>query len=258
MRILSGIVGVWLVGSSGALALENGVPVVDLTPSIECARGLQFANGAAPLALLHRAAERGDVAALSVLGCMYAKGTSVNRNDAKAFEYFNRIAHEHEDDQPERPQARLVAKAFVAVGQYLLAGIPNSPIRPDPDRARDMFAHAAAYFHDPDAQYYLACLYLGGVGSTANPLHASRWLGLAARKGEHRAQAVLGYLLFSGSAGPRQPAFGLMWLTIARDSAGPDETWINDAYQTAFDEASQPERAAALDLLQRYLRRRPY
>ena len=258
MRILFGIVGLWLVGSSGASAIENGVAVVDLRPSIECARDVQFANGAAPLAVLRSAAERGDVVALSVLGCMYAKGTGVARNDITAFEYFNRIADEHEDDPPDRPQARLVAKAFVAIGQYLLAGIPDTPIKPDPDRARDMFAHAAAYFHDADAQYYLACLYLGGVGSIANPLYASRWLGLAANKGQHRAQAVLGYLLFSGSVGPRRPAFGLMWLTIAQDSAGPDEAWIKDAYQTAFAEASEQERATAFDLLQRFMRRRPY
>jgi exopolysaccharide production negative regulator len=258
MRSLGLIVGLCLLGSSSALALENGLPVVEAFPSIECAGGLRFAGGTAPLALLHSAAERGDVVALSALGCIYAKGIGVKPNPLKAFEYFDRIAHEHEDDPPDHPQARLVAKAFVAVGQYLLSGIAGSDIKPDPERARALFAHAAAYYHDADAQYYLACLYLGGVGSIASPLHASRWLGLAASKGEHRAQAVLGYLLFSGTVGPRQPAFGLMWLTMALDGAGADEPWIREAYEAAFNEATEAERAAALELLKRHMNNRPF
>jgi TPR repeat protein len=258
MRSLGLIAGVWLLGSSSALALENGLPVVEAPPSIECLGAPHLANGAAPLAILHGAAERGDVAALSMLGCMYANGVGVKRDPLKAFGYFNRIAHEHENDPPDHPQARLVAKAFVAVGQYLLAGIPGSDIKPDAERALAMFAHAAAYFHDADAQYYLACLYLGGVGSTANPLHASRWLGLAATKGEHRAQAVLGYLLFSGTIGPRRPAFGLMWLMMALDGAGADEAWIRNAYETAFNEATDSERSAALELLKRYMHDRRF
>ena len=36
MRSLSLIVGLCLLGSSSALALENGLPVVEASPSIEC------------------------------------------------------------------------------------------------------------------------------------------------------------------------------------------------------------------------------
>src|SRR5215472_4522977 len=108
MRSLGLIAGLWLLGSSSTLALENGLPVVEASPSIECAGGLHFASGTAPLAVLHAAAERGDLVALSTLGCMYAKGIGIKPNPLKAFEYFNRIAHEHEDDPPDHPQARLV------------------------------------------------------------------------------------------------------------------------------------------------------
>ena len=58
--------------------------------------------------------------------------------------------------------------------------------------------------------------------------------------------------------GPRQPAFGLMWLTMARDSAGADEAWIKEAYEAAFNEATEAERAAALELLKRYMHNRPF
>ena len=106
MRSLGLIAGLWLLGSSSALALENGLPVVEASPSIECAGGLRIAGGTAPLAMLHAAAERGDVVALSTLGCMYAKGDGVKPNPLRAFGYFDRIAHEHEDDPPDHPQDR--------------------------------------------------------------------------------------------------------------------------------------------------------
>jgi hypothetical protein len=42
-----------------------------------------------------------------------------------------------------------------------------------------------------------------------------RWLGLAAQKGQHQAQALLGQMLLDGDRLPRQRALGLMWLTVA-------------------------------------------
>jgi hypothetical protein len=45
---------------------------------------------------------------------------------------------------------------------------------------------------------------------------------------------------------------------MARDSAGADEAWIKEAYEAAFNEATEAERAAALDLLKRYMRDRPF
>ena len=82
-----------------------------------------------------------------------------------------------------------------------------------------------------DAQYHLARLYLDGNGPTRDPRQAARWLHAAANKGQYQAQAVLGRMLFKGEFAPRQAARGLMWLTLASDSAGPAETWISDLYQ---------------------------
>ena len=82
-----------------------------------------------------------------------------------------------------------------------------------------MFAYAASYFRDPDAQYYLARLYLDGVGAPHDPRTAARWFGLSAHKGQCQSQAMLGAMLFTGDHVPRQAARGLMWLTLAKDSA---------------------------------------
>ena len=127
---------------------------------------------------------------------MYADGDGVSHDDYKAFEYFRRIADGHAEDNPNTPQARFVANAFVALGQYYLDGIPKTPVKRDPDRARDMFAYAASYFGDADAQYYLARLYLDGNGAPHDPRTAARWFALAAQKdqcqraGDARRHAV--------------------------------------------------------------------
>jgi TPR repeat protein len=184
---------------------------------------------------------------------MYASGDGVPRSDLRAFEYFSRIANGHAEDNPGSPQGRLVANAFVALGQYYLDGIPDSQVRPDASRARELFSYAASYFGDPDAQYHLARLYLDGVGLPRDPRLAARWLGLAANKRQYQAQAVLGQMLFKGESVPRQGALGLMWLTLARES---DVPWIADIYNSAFKQATAEERALALELLDRWLKTR--
>src|SRR5205814_561924 len=84
------------------------------------------------------------------------------------------------------------ANAFVALGRYYLNGIPNSKIKSDPDRAREMFSYAASYFGSADAQYDLARLYLKTPDASRDDFtYGARWLGLAAQKGQHQAQALL-------------------------------------------------------------------
>jgi len=205
---------------------------------------------------LQYAAEQGHALAQWKLGRMYAEGDGVERSDLRAFEYFRRIADAYADDSPGTPQARFVANAFVALGHYYLDGIPDSPVKADPMRAREMFSYAASYFGDPDAQYYLARLYLDGNGAPRDARQAARWLSLAANKGQHQAQATLGRMLFRGEYLPRQVARGLMWLTLARDSASPEETWISELYDAAFKQASDDERALALVYLERWIKGR--
>ena len=127
---------------------------------------------------------------------------------------------QHAEVSPSAPQATIVANAFVALGRYYLNGIPNSKIKADTDRAREMFSYAASYFGNADAQYELARLYLKTPDASRDDFrYGLRWLGLAARKGQHQAQAMLGQMLFNGDRMPPQRASGLMWLTLARAKA---------------------------------------
>ena len=206
---------------------------------------------------LQYAAEGGHPVAQWKLGRMYADGDGVIQDDLRAFEYFSRIANAHAEDSPSAPQAAIVANAFVALGRYYLSGIPNSKIKVDTDRAREMFSYAASYFGNADAQYDLARLYLKTPDASRDDFrYGARWLGLAAQKGQHQAQAMLGQMLFNGDRMPPQRPRGLMWLTLARDSAAPDEAWIRESYNRAITKASDDDRAMALQMLEHWVQGR--
>lgn len=223
-------------------ALRKSVPAATATTTAPSLTALQYA------------AEEGHPVAQFKLGRMYAAGDGVVRDDIRAFDYFSRIANAHAEDSPSAPQAQIVANAFVALGRYYLSGIPNSKVKADPDRAREMFSYAASYFGNADAQYDLARMYLKTADASRDDFrYGARWLGLAAQKGQHQAQALLGQMLFNGDRLPRQAARGLMWLTLARDSAGPDEVWIKESYNRAFAKASDDDRASALQMLESWV-----
>jgi uncharacterized protein len=258
MRIIRGSLAVATLGLAIGLGPAIGFEGNRVEPTpIDCGpQTVKAGDAPKSMGTLTYAAEQGNAVAQWKLGRMYATGEGVPRCDLRAFEYFSRIANGHADDYPDAPQAPFVANAFVALGQYYLDGIPNSQVKADPNRAREMFSYAASYFGNADAQYHLARIYLDGHGVARDPRQAARWLTLAANKGQYQAQAMLGYMLFKGDAVPRQAARGLMWLTLARDSAKTDDKWINELYDTAFKQADNDERALALVYLERWLKSR--
>jgi uncharacterized protein len=263
MRISERIVFALILGLSplagpafafdGAPAPQDAaIPVVSAQPGAAVAlkKAIPQVAPETSLTSLQYAAEGGHPVAQWKLGRMYADGDGVAQDDLRAFEYFSRIANTHAEDSPSAPQAAIVANAFVALGRYYLNGIPNSNVKPDQERAREMFAYAASYFGNADAQYDLAKLYLKRAGTSRDDFrYGARWLGLAAQKGQHHAQALLGQMLFNGDQLPRQAARGLMWLALACESATPEEAWIRDSYNKAIAKASENDRAMAFQML---------
>jgi hypothetical protein len=272
MRIVESLLGVVAIGvgllaapaiafdgskSDGPSAMASAAPLSAMEAFRSGAHWLKAGDPAKAVHSLEYAADKGHPLAQWKLGRMYAEGEGVAQNDLKAFDYFRRIADSHADDNPDTPQARFVANAFVALGHYYLEGIPKTEIKRDPERAREMFGYAASYFRDPDAQYYLARLYLDGIGAPHDPRQAARWFGLSAQKGQCEAQAMLGAMLFAGESVPRQAARGLMWLTLAKDSARTgQQLWIAKLYDSAFQQATEDERALALVYLRRWMETR--
>jgi exopolysaccharide production negative regulator len=257
--VLIAVIGIVGVGTSSGPALSfDGTTTPNtalLTPG-DALRGSnppESGDKAKTLSALQYAAEQGHLAAQWKVGRMYASGDGVPQDDHRAFVYFSQIANTHPDEPPGTAQARIVANAFVALGHYYLKGIPNSVVA-DASRAAEMFAYAASYFGDADAQYQLGRLYLEGTPS--DPRQAARWFQLAATKGDCRAEAVLGDMLFRGQHVPRQAARGLMLLTLSKDCASSEEAWVKPLYDNAFRRASDDERAMALVFLEDWIKGR--
>ncbi len=216
-------------------------------------------SGASSIEALRYAADGGEPLARWKLGSMYAAGDGVQRDDFKAYEYFLKIVQAYDDSEPSLRESSIVASAFVAVGAYSLTGIANSRLMRDPDRAMRMFTIAATEFRDPNAQYNLGRMYFSGDGLPKDARRSAQWLRLAAEKNHMEAQALLGQIYFDGADGvQRQRAMGLMYLTMARDSAGDriPAQWIVDSYDRAMAAASPEDRQGALAYLRSHLEAR--
>jgi len=216
-------------------------------------------NASHSVEALRYAADGGESLAQWKLGRMYADGDGVARDDAKALDYFSMIVEHFADEEPDPSERSMVSSAFVAVGLYLRDGVATAKIEPDQERAFELFRYAATFFRNAEAQYHLGRMYLEGVGVRKDLRQGVNWLDLAARKGHPQAQALLGQLMFSGEAGgAAQRARGLMYLTLARESASnaAGDRWIVDLHDKALAVASEADRKSAVAMLENYLRNR--
>jgi uncharacterized protein len=212
---------------------------------------LNAGNAQSSVQALTYAADGGEPLARWKLGSIYAAGEVVPRNDVLAYKYFEELVDNYDEDESDRRSLAAISNAFVQVGVYSLTGIPGSDIRPDPERAVEMFEIAATRFGDADAQYHLARMYIDGEGGLdMDKLRAAKWLGLAAEKGHRGAQALLGHLLFRGEGVPRQGARGLMWLSIAcANDKAPKDAWIHDLQAKDLAAATDNERNLAANFI---------
>lgn len=275
-KFIAATLGVALLGAGVAHALDAAPRPQPITPALTPALAPVVKYGSVREALqsgmrnynagdklgaaqaLEYAAGQGHTLALWKLGRMYADGDGVQHDDLKAFEYFSKLADQYADESPDSPNAPVVSSAFVALGTYFLDGIKGTYVGANPGRAVEMFNYAASYFSDPNAQYNLARLYLEGTGVGKDSRQAARWFNLAAEKGHHASQALLGHLLMNGQGVPRQRAKGLMWLTLAREATidSANDQWIANLYHQAFASADEGDRKLALALLEQYIQSR--
>ena len=258
--------GVALLGSSAAFALDAAPRPQPLLPTIKYGsvrealrNGMRDYNAGdkqgAALALEY-AAGQGHTLALWKLGRMYADGDGVEHDDLKAFEYFSKLADQNADESPEFAQrGRRVER--IRGARARISSTASGHIRRGNPAARRNVQLCRDYFSDSNAQYNLARLYLEGTGVGKDSRLAARWFNLAAEKGHHASQALLGHLLITGNGVPRQRAKGLMWLTLARESIEPGkDQWIANLYEEAFADSSESDRKLALDLLEQYIQAR--
>jgi hypothetical protein len=63
-------------------------------------------------------------------------------------------------------------------------------------------------------------------------------------------------MLVEGDRLPQQRARGLMWLMLACENAGPEESWIEESYNRAMASASESDSAMALQMLEHWVQGR--
>ncbi len=84
------------------------------------------------------------------LGRMYADGDGVEAGrPARRSSISAARQRTMRTTTPGTPQARFVANAFVALGHYYLDGIPNTQVKADTGRARDMYRLRRVLFRRP-------------------------------------------------------------------------------------------------------------
>ena len=237
-----------IVGLAGPASAQSALDAAqELAQMLDGASSSQL-NSDNLVSALEGAAAAGQPIALWQLGLMYESGNGVEKDPAKAFQYFSQIANDNADAPPSSLDADIVAQSFVKIGDYYLNGLPDAGVAEDTTRGQTLIMHAATYFGDADAQYRVGLLYLDPDEMGVNPLQAARWLSLAARKGHPGAQARLGRLLIEGEGIDAQPIEGLMWLNIAyrRALGTPDEKWIREWTDAAMANVDENVAEAAL------------
>lgn len=256
--LLAGVLA--LILGAGPVAAFDGTPAdpgpinpSDLSPNEALRAGArQYYSGdkTAAISSLQYAAENGQAMAAWKLGDMYAKGDGVQEDDFKAFQYYSQIVRSHGNAGPESPDAPFVSSAFVALGTYYLNGIEGA-LPQDRGQAHRIFTHAASYFGDAGAQFYLGRMY-----QETNSRMAVRWYNLAALKGHVGAQARLGETLYAAGSSDKKRARGLMWLTVAREHAsGHEANWINDLHEQYFAVSPEEVREKARTMADRWIER---
>lgn len=199
------------------------------------------------LPALRFAATRGVLGAQLRLAEIYSRGGPVPKDDAQAFTYYRQIADTYAEIPPQNPVAKYVANAFVALGRYQIAGLPEIGLKADPKRAAGLYGHAASYFGDAQAQYELAQLYLSGIGVKRNLRLGANWLAMAARKQHPESQAMLGEMLWRTEDGSSRQVRGLALIALAHHNAttlGNEPAWIKDLYAEAFSDIDEETRQA--------------
>ena len=246
--VLSAIVAAAILGSAGgAAAFEDKAAKAPSSPWAVFKFGFSaYKNGHKDQAVeaYRYAAENGQIGATWKLARMYAQGDGVARNDYEAFKFFNEIAQQ--DVEPGSPEESYVSDALVALGAYLKAGIPGSPVGANPEAAQEFYMRAAANYRNPEAQFEMGKMFLAGEGGVkASVRQAGRWFQLAAEKGHAGAQATLGNLLFQRGKVVR----GLAMMTAALERANPvDRSWIRTMQEEAFSLAAESDRRTAIAL----------
>jgi TPR repeat protein/Zn-dependent protease with chaperone function len=179
-------------------------------------------------------AERGDAAAQYELGMMYARGQSVEKDDAQALSWLRKAA------------AQGHADAENALAQMYFNG---RGVEQD-DAIAIKWLRKAAADGQSDAEYGLASMYASGRGVSKDDGLALQWVRRAAEHGYAAAQNVLGAFYAQGRGTPRDDVAAVEWLRKSAEHGYADaQNNLGMMYQ--LGRALPKDGAAALQWFRR-------
>lgn len=147
-------------------------------------------------------AERGDPQAQLTLGSLYASGTGVNRDLAKAAKWH-----------------RKAAEQGLAQAQYRVAFDYANGTGVKPDRFEAVhWLRRAAEQGLADAQFELGQCYGNGDGLAENLVEAANWYQKAAEQNFPQAQYALGKCYFEGNGVTKDIPEGVTWTRKAAEA----------------------------------------
>jgi len=198
-------------------------------------------------------ADRGDVFAQWRLGNMYRTGQGGKVDHAKALQYYQMAAAQHEDVGRYTAKTRVTVDAMVQVARYYENGLKSAQIPQNAAYAQKLYRGTATHFRHPGAQHRLGLMYLRGTGIAPNPSKGLRWLALAAQKSYAPAQAALGDVYWEGKVVRQDRARALMWYMLAQESADPARDGeIIERFNEMLSDVDETERKGAQSLVVRW------
>jgi len=189
-----------------------------------------------------KAAEQGDVAALSNLGYMCAKGIDVQKDEAQAVKWYRKAAEKGhvnsqfslgvmyakgrgvEQDYIEALKwYKMAAEQDDITAQLSLAMMYAKGIGTEKDykQAADWYYKTAIQGH-PNAQFNLANMYTKGQGLLVDDNEAFEWYLKAAEQGHINAQINLGYMYGKGKGVSRNDSEASNWYCKAAEQGHPN------------------------------------
>ncbi|KAF9158144.1 hypothetical protein DFQ26_007938, partial [Actinomortierella ambigua] len=190
-----------LLPDTSRYGLELLKSVIALVTNVSFTKGV-----GAKADVKQQAAEKGDAAAQSALGLMYANGQDVEQSDIEAIKWFTKSASQGD------PDGQLSLGWMYANGR----GVEQSDVE-----AVKWFTKAASQ-GDPHGQINLGNMYKNGRGVEQSDVEAVKWYTKAASQGDPHGQNSLGNMYKNGRGVKQSDVEAAKWYTKAASQGNPD------------------------------------
>lgn len=230
-------------------AVEYASPQDALVLGVEAFKDGNYADAIPPLQF---AAERNLFLAQFYLARIYGDNDRPFTDHAKAYVFYQQIARDFADVEPDDERAEFVARSLVALAGYVRRGLPEISLDANRRRAAGYLEWASNYFNNEDAQFELAKMMLQESDEHREDLvrRGLDWLSTLSQRGYAGAQAFLADLLWRGKFTKADPVRALALIAVASKNAPEkDRLWIDDIYQNVYCGASEGVRRQATGLV---------